>query len=143
MLKPISQKQFLVTINQAQAYFTKVSGIQESWGTVQYNDGQTGQVRKHTDFLEVADVTLSKPYDPAADQSLIEYLRGLKTTGERVTIPVQPVGTGYQADAIDGAKTLVLSECDLISITYPSVDREASAMAMLEIVVNPQQVVFQ
>ena len=41
-LKPLSQKQFLVTIDGQQAFFTKASAPKMTKDQSDYNDGQTG-----------------------------------------------------------------------------------------------------
>lgn len=142
-LHPIQQRQFLVFIDGVQAYFTKVTAPKETRPRSNYNDGEKGLTRKHIGFLELDDVTLSKPFDPAQDKALIQWWEEQKKNPQPVTVTIQPVNTDVEGTPIQGAGTLVLTECVAAEFTYPSVDREADGMAMLEILLVPGAVTYQ
>lgn len=142
-LKPVQQRQFLVTIDGLQAFFTKATAPKETRGSSTYNDGETGITRKHLGFLELDDVTLSKPFDPAQDKALVEWWNKQKEDPSNVTVSIQPVKADTKGSPIPGASTLMLTECQVASFTYPAVDREADGMAMLEIVLVPGSITYQ
>lgn len=143
-LKPISQKQFLVVLDQLpQAYFTKATGIEESYETQKYNDGETGVIRTHVGFLDVGNVTLSKVYDPEQDASMLAWWDGQKKERSTFSVSIQAVTADTNGTVIPGSGTLLLQECQVVRFKYPEVDRESSSMAMLEIEIVPGTVTKQ
>jgi hypothetical protein len=130
-LRPISVKQFIVTIGSESYRFTKASAVTAESNVEEYNDGSTGRTRAHADFDRLSPLELSKPFDPTTDFELITLLKTLKDTAEPVTITKQPVKADYQGNIIEGAKTIIYTGCICISYTDPEVDREGSGMAMV------------
>lgn len=144
-LRPILSKQFVTQVGDLPTtYFTKVSGLQESYDETEYNDGEKGRLFVHVGFMKIDKVTLSKPFDPAQDVALIQWYQGQKTNRQPFTVTIQPVSADLNGSPIAGAKTLTLTGCTVTRMKYPDVDRESSsAIAMLEIDVYPQDVTYQ
>lgn len=133
-LKPISQKQFLVTIQGIQGFFSKCTKPKEARTETTYNDGQTGEEYTHLDFIKRDKVTLSKVFDPAADKTLVSWFNERKTKADTpFNISIQPVSADTAGTPISGASTIILNNCFVASFSYPEVDRMGSGMAMLEI----------
>ena len=143
-LKPISQKQFLVVVDQLpSSFFTKATGVEENYETQKYNDGETGIIRTHVGFLDVGNVTLSKVYDPEQDAALIQWWAGQKKERTPFSVSIQAVTADTTGTVIPGAGTLMRQECQIVRFKYPEVDRESSSMAMLEIELVPGSVDLQ
>lgn len=133
LLKPIYQKQFLVTLGSLKAYFNKATAPSETRDTVDYNDGQTGTTFVHAGFTKRDTVTLSKVFDPSADKELIAFY--VKQTTEEPTdfnVSIQPVSVELQGKPIAGAGTFLLNNCQFVGAKLPEADRSGSGMAMLE-----------
>ena len=135
-LKPILQKQFLVIIDKLQAtYWTKVTRPKKSRETADYNDGQTGTIKKVLGFTSLDNVTLSKPFDPEKDKAITDWLTQMDKNvgnGERFSVSIQPVAADTQGTVIKGA-TFTLTGCQIVSFSAPEVDRMGSSMAMLDL----------
>lgn len=143
-LKPVSQKQFLVILDQLpRAFFTKCTGVEESYETQKYNDGETGVTRTHVGFLDVGNVTLSKIYDPEQDAAMLDWWAGQKKERTPFSVSIQAVTADTQGTVITGAGTILLQECQCVRFKYPEVDRESASMAMLEIELVPGSITKQ
>ena len=130
-LRPISIKQWIVTIGSQTFRFTKASAVTAESNVEEYNDGSTGRTRAHADFDRLTPLELSKPFDPSTDFALLSLLKELKDTKKPVAISKQPVKADYQGSIIPGAKTILYTDCVCTSYTDPEVDREGSGMAMV------------
>lgn len=154
-LKPIHQKQFLVFIGDAGAtststsgastskdntatalvktYFTKATAPKESRDEAEYNDGQTGTTYVSLGFTKREKVTLSKPFDPSADKTLVAWYKSRRSATDKFTTSIKPVAADQAGSEISGAGTLTLTGCEVASFKMPDVDRMATGVAMLEI----------
>lgn len=142
-LQPLSIKQWLVTLDGVTGYFTKATAPKATKGEVSFNDGSTGIERTHLDFIKYEKITISKPYDPAADGSLIEWANTAFEEGTKFTVTMQPVKADQLGSPIDGAKTIAMAECQLASFKYPEVDRGGSGLSMLELELIPGTITVQ
>ncbi len=141
-LKPITQQQFVVLIDQlTSTYWTKVTSPKESRVQSEYNDGSTGTTRKVSGFTTRENVTLTKAFDPIADKAIITWYnssKGSASTGTSsqgvtpFTVSITPVTNTYQGTTITGV-TITLTGCQVVSIKLPEVDRTGSGTAMLEL----------
>lgn len=140
-LKPITQQQFVVLIDQlTSTYWSKVTSPKESRVQAEYNDGSTGTTRKVAGFTSRENVTLTKAFDPVADKAIIAWYNGLKGsstggTGTGATpfaVSITPVTNTYQGTTITGV-TITLTGCTVVSLKMPEVDRTGSSAAMLEL----------
>lgn len=154
-LKPIQQKQFLVFIGDTAAsgsssgssssgsanttttlvktYFTKATAPKESRDEAEYNDGQTGTTYVSLGFTKREKVTLSKPFDPVADKTLVTWYKSRRSATEKFTTSIKPVAADQVGSEIASAGTLTLTGCEVASFKMPDVDRMATGVAMLEI----------
>ncbi len=140
-LKPITQQQFIVLIDQLkETYWSKVTAPKESRVAADYNDGSTGTTRKVLGFTNRDNVTLSKAFDPVADKAVLAWYTSYKGGGSSAntassatpfTISITPVTNTYQGATIAGV-TITLTGCQVISAKLPEVDRTGSAVAMIE-----------
>ncbi len=135
-LKPVTQKQFLVILDKlTDTYWTKATAPKETREVVEYNDGQTGNIRKALGFLNRDNITLSKPFDPAADKALMAWYENIRkngTTAEGFTVTITPVNNDMAGTTISGV-TITLTGCQVVSFRTPEVDRAGSAIAMVEL----------
>lgn len=144
-LKPILSSQFLVTVDGIQGYWTKVSSPKDNRAEVKYNDGQTGFTRTLLGFVTREKVTLSKPYDPAADRALITWYKEKMANGasQPFVVTIQTVNADTQATPLAGAPTIILTQCQLASFKYPEVDRDSTKLAMIEMEVYHDDITAQ
>lgn len=137
-LRPISQKQFLVSLSGLpEIYFTKATAAQESREVIEYTDGQTGTVYKMPGFSSRENVTLSKPFHPDQDKALVDWYNGQKAKNYpdgKFTVSITPVSADRVASLFgDGKNTIVLTGCEVVSFKFPEVDRMSSGLAVLEL----------
>ena len=142
-LKPISKKQFLVTVEGLQATFTKCSAPKKTRAESEYNDGSTGQTKRHLDFITNDKVTISTNYDPVSHQAIYQWAEQRFKDAQRFSMTIQPVNPDLENSPYPGSKALVLTECQVVSVTYPDTDREGSGMATLAIELDPESFTFQ
>jgi hypothetical protein len=143
-LDQISQKQFIVTLEGRKALFQKVTAPKEMFGEQEFNDGQSGQIFTHLDFLKLDKVTLTRNYNPISDPvDLVAWYQEYRKNPTDLSISVQPVKADLAGSPIPGSKTMILSGCRIVSFKFPSADREGSGMATLEIEVMPKNVQMQ
>lgn len=145
-LKPILQKQFLVIIDQLQTtYWTKATRPKVTRETADYNDGQTGTVKKMLGFTSRDNITLSKPFDPTADKAITDWYTELQkneSEDRRFSVSLQPVQADRQGNTIKGV-TITLTGCQLVSFSAPEVDRMGTSAAMIEIEICYDDISFQ
>lgn len=160
-LKPISQKQFKVTITSAATpntsgastgntstassgtqattssvsdfFFTKVTAPKETRETMDYNDGQTGTTYKMLGFTSRDNVTLTKPFNPAQDKQLASWYNQQVASASDFTVSIQPVSNDNSGSALTGAGTLQLMGCEVVSLKFPDVDRMGNGAATIEL----------
>lgn len=142
-LKPVAKKQFVLTIEGVAGNFTKCTAPKVTREENQYNDGQTGQTRTHLGFTTVEKVTLSKNYDAVADKVMISWLEETLRTNRIFTATIQPIQADLAGTVITGSGTFMLTECQLVSVTYPEADREGSGLSMFSLELVPGTVALQ
>ena len=141
-LTPQSVKQYLVTMGGLTAYWQKATAPKWMRNETQYNDGQEGVIRTHLDFVSFEKITLTKNYDSEKDGTIIDFCLERRESGERFEVTIQPVKPDKAGTAAPG-KTLVLQDCQIVSVTYPSVDREGTGLSTLLVEIIPGDVVTQ
>jgi hypothetical protein len=87
-------------------------------------------------FASREKLTLSKAYDPVADEALEVWAQKAieqpTATGD-FTVTVQPVQSDVAGTPIAQSKSRVYSGCQMVSLRVPDVDRSGSGLAMLEL----------
>ena len=145
-LKPITQKQFLVLIDQLkETYWSKATAPKETREAADYNDGQTGNTKKALGFVSRDNITLSKAFDPVADKVITTWYDGIKKNGtpaEGFSISIQPVQNNLETTTISGV-TITLTGCQVVSFKLPEIDRMGNGVAMLELEVCYDNLSFQ
>lgn len=142
-LEPLSIKQYLVSMGGVQALFSKCTAPKVMKGETKYNDGQTGVMKTHLDFLEYEKVNLTKNFSASQDGTLLDFVKDKMETGEKVDVTIQPVKADKAGSAVPGAKTIVLMGCQVVSVTYPQVDREGSGLSTLVVELAPEDIITQ
>lgn len=140
-LKPLLQKQFQVQITGigTPIFFTKVTAPKVMREVANYNDGQTGVIRKLTGFVEYENVTLTKTYDGVNDKALYAWFNSQQApNAPKFVVTITPVTNDQSGSVPAGAATLSLTDCEVVSLSFPSVDRTGSGTSeiVLEIIVN-------
>jgi hypothetical protein len=124
-----SRRQFLVSVSGIDGYFgTKQGGNVTSAVNKVYDGGAL-----HPDLIagppEAADITVSKPYDPARDDGVLASLRnqvGVFTA----TITVQPA----DRDMVASGTPTVYPNALLVGLTEPEADASAGNEARWDLV---------
>lgn len=143
-LKPQSSKAWIVQVGGlAQTYFSKLTAPKVQFENFKYTDPEKRKILTHVGLTEEQPVTLSKLFDPATDQPIIDFCQKAKR-GELqpFVVTAQPVKIDVKGSAIAGAKTLTLTNCQVLSITYPGADLESNNPTMLEIELIPEETDF-
>ena len=143
LLTPQSTKQYLVSLGGVQAYFTKITAPKWMKAETKYNDGQTGTMKTHLDFLDLEKVSLTKNYDAAKDGAIDQALKTRRESGEAFEVTIQPVLADKAGSPVPNGKTIVLQGCRVVSVTYPAVDREGSGLSTMIVEVIPDDIVLQ
>jgi hypothetical protein len=135
-LKPITQKQFLVTISDLpnDTYWTSVKGGKASRDKEEYNDGKEGIHKKLAGFITLESLTLMKPFDPDQDGAVIDWIKKQMTEPTEFSVAVQPVSANLVAT--NRGRQIRYEQCTLFDFKFPDVDRQSSAVANLEIVIE-------
>lgn len=124
-MEPAANSDFLVTIEQSgetvlqEIYFTTFSGVEVNSTRPKFVDGMTNVRRTaQTGSQEVADVTISKPFDPDKDGALIAWIEKNQRSGDHFQMLVRPV---RRAEDIEfrGQKAFRLSDCRIMKSMYP------------------------
>lgn len=135
-LKPITQKQFLVILDKlATTYWSKATSPKESRDVADYNDGQTGTVKKALGFLSRDNITLSKAFDPDADKAITTWYAEMQKNGtpnDGFNVSITPVKNDLAGTTLKGI-TLKLSGCQVVSLKLPDVDRMGNGVATIEL----------
>lgn len=104
--QPITQQQFLVTIEGINAYFETFSGLQDGAETSEYTDGFSRLRRQLVGPRSIETVTLGKPFVPEEDALIVQFWKNF-TVGREITdrsagteITVQPVNYTPEPTAI-------------------------------------------
>jgi hypothetical protein len=140
-LKPITVQNFVVTLNGATGLsgsivFSKASAPRFSRPEAAYNDGQTGQEKATYGFSKREKLTLSKAYDPVADDALEVWAQKAveqPQDNSDFTVTVLPVQSDVAGTPIAQAKPRVYTGCQVVSFRMSDVDRTSSNLAMLEL----------
>ena len=84
----------------------------------------------------VEQVVLTKPYDPIRDRDILSWVaawdRGIR---EELTLIVQPTNSA----GVPAGKRQMLKGCAKINFKLPDIERGSSEAAMLELTVQPTQ----
>lgn len=149
-IEPAASSDFLVTIEQngeaalQNIYFTNFSGVEVTSTRPTFSDGMTNIKRRaQTGSHEVADVTISKPFDPDIDGPLISWIERNQQTGDHFQMLVRPVRRAEQVE-FRGQKAFRLSDCRIMRAMYPgAVDTGGGeAVATISIVASVTQATF-
>jgi hypothetical protein len=138
--KPLSVNSFSVKITVGtatiNAFFSKCSGLEKTYNTGNYSDGQSNVVYKLPGSVEYSNVTLSKAFTEDDDAIVTALLAANSSNTDFITVDIQPVyRDGYYTKAIGGSVSA--KYCTLASLKFPDIDTSGSDAAMLEFVLSP------
>lgn len=134
LLKPISQKQAVITISSLRdIYWTALRGGKVTREKIKYSDGRQGITQTFVGFLELENLTLMKPFDPAKDKSVIKWCRDQVDKPTPFNVAIQPVKSDLAGTPFEGSSQILYSNCSLGDFKLPEWDRNATGLAMVEI----------
>jgi len=135
-LDPISLSAFKVTSPQLpDIYFTKCSGIEGTRSVLTYSDGFSQNKQKRVGALEYSNVTLSKPFDPATDASILNLLEGYceGQDSKLLTVTITPVKICNNVER-RGNVSFTLLGCRPVRIKVAETDSDSQdGVSMLEV----------
>jgi hypothetical protein len=127
---PITKTQYLVIIKGLDFYWETFSGIDDKAQTSKYSDGLGNRTYTLVGPRELADMTLTKAFDPVRDKVLVDWYRtycaGVKTDE---TISVTPVR--YCPNPEPLGSSLILYGVKPISLKGFEVDKKSNDISIL------------
>jgi hypothetical protein len=133
-LKPISQKQAVITISDiSDTYWISIKGGRVSREKVKYNDGKKGIIQTLTGFIELESLTLTKSFDPSADKTVIAWIKKQLDSPTAFNVAIQPVKSDITGSVADGAGQILYSNCQLGDHKLPEFDRNSTGLAIIEV----------
>jgi hypothetical protein len=136
LLRPISQKQFHARISDiSDVFWMTVRGGQIDREKIKYNDGQKGIIQQFAGFIEIADLTLSKSFDPVQDSKVIQWCRKQIDTPTAFEVSLTPILSDLTGSQVPGSSEIKYSNCQLVGYKMPEADRNSSGLAMIEVTV--------
>lgn len=144
-LKPVSQKQFVVTLGastgaNASVTFNKVSAVKLSYDTFDATDPTLGHSETYPTFEKWENITLTKHYEPGdGGDPLLNWFATYRTQSPRpeLTITIQPVIPNTDGSPLPGSKATQLVGCKVLSIQMsPEIDRDGSNSATIEMEIS-------
>ncbi|MEM1347990.1 MAG: phage tail protein [Myxococcota bacterium] len=133
-----SQHRYKVWINEFPAiFFTTLSGGDTTTEVTQVHPGNREFPVNIPGPVTIEQLTLGKPYDSIKDNALIAWARAWD---RGVQVPVTVVKQAVNAAGIpDGPRTSFL-RCAKVTLNEPDVGRGSAEAAMLELTLQPEQV---
>jgi T4-like virus tail tube protein gp19 len=135
-LKPISQRQFIITISGCNALWTSIKGGKATIEEITFNSGQNGVELTLPGFIKYDKLTLSKIFNPVSDKEVIKWMNEQRAKPTEFNVAQQPVNADLAGSLYEGAGQILYAGCHLMSFKLPDADRMASGLAMLEIEVS-------
>ncbi|MBD2060508.1 hypothetical protein H6F88_31700 [Oculatella sp. FACHB-28] len=118
-IQPISNADYLMTIEGLDAYWTEFSGIQVNYTRAKYNDGLSNVEGTTSGGKKVyQDVTISKPFDPEQDAAVIQWIQS-REDGSTFDMTVRPVRK-EAGQYFRGNRAWRLSGCRIMNANYLS-----------------------
>lgn len=139
--KPITKQQYLVTIKGLDTYWETCSGVSHEAQTTEYSDGQSYLLLSLVGPRKVADITLTKAFDPAADAPIIAWWNAwCQGKGEDLTISITPVI--YCPDPTPIGKVITLYDVKPKALKFGEVDKKSQDVSMIELVLTASRFTY-
>lgn len=117
---PVSNADWLLTIEGVNAYFSKFSGGAVAVERPKFSDGLTSVERTAaTGTVKVSNITLEKAYDPVKDRELIRSVIDWQCSPEYRTVTLTPVQRCNGVEQLSEADPVVYVNCRLANSTIP------------------------
>ena len=129
-INPITKAQYVLTIQGISTYWTKCSGLKESAGVSDYNDGLNSRKIKLVGAREVQPISFTAPFDPEQHRAVVDLWSNYAC--EPLTATIQPVQCG--AGAVPIGPTVTIYGWRLTKLEFAEADRNGSDVSeiMLE-----------
>lgn len=141
-LQPISQHDFLVTIENFESFWSQFSGVEETSESSTYNDGISKRNRTVLGSLTQENITLEKPFDPEQDSDLVQRIYDLRFTRQNLTVTVEPVIRTRSGPQRIGNRSWTLQGCQIVRFMGAEVDTESSDVSKLELELSVDEIVY-
>lgn len=130
--KPVTKTQFLVTIKGLDFYWETFSGIDDQAQISEYSDGLSNRTYSLVGPRKLAEMTLTKAFDPTADKPIVDWYRNYcEGTSEPETISVTPVRYCPNPEPIGAA--LILYGVKPVNLKGFEVDKKSNDVVPLSL----------
>jgi hypothetical protein len=143
-LQPHNQQLFKVVIagedggTVVEAVFaSNLSGQGWARDTTDYADPEKSRIKMLVGFIKINDVTLTSLFD-SAQYGLITWLKAQKINPTKFTCTMTP--TDASLDAKNVGTPFVMSGCQLISATYPELDKDSVGTSKIALSFRPEDI---
>lgn len=137
-LQPVLQDSFLVTIGGYEQYWSTFSGGEKTYSTTKVKEGLSNSTVIVKGGYDITDITLSKPYDPEADDPMLQEFETLCDDNPRLTVTVQP-GAFCNGDFSAKGSPYTYQGCQITNLVPPAVDKDSSSAATISITLAAEQ----
>jgi hypothetical protein len=118
-ISPISNADYLMTIEGLDAYWTEFSGVQVNYTRAKFSDGLSNVERTTSGGKKIyQDVTISKPFDPEQDAAVIQWIQS-REDGSPFDMTVRPVRK-EAGQYFRGNRAWRLTGCRIMTASYLS-----------------------
>lgn len=123
-----AQRQFLISVAGVAGTFANKSGGEVSGDSTKVWDGGSLTPELLSSPSEVANVTVSRPFDPARDWPILHRLRS-QVNRWRTSVSITPT----DADLIPNGNAVVYANALLTRVAFPDVDASSGDPATFEL----------
>lgn len=114
------------------------SGLSYSFTMGTYNDGQTKVIQKVQGPMEIADVTLTRAYDPNLHDTFVKEIQQVAIAGGTLTAVCKPGKKTQDANGFtEEGKGYTVYDCTVVSFKYGETDGTSGDTSMMELVIAP------
>lgn len=140
--RPITKQQYLVTIRGIDTYWETCSGVAHEAQSTEYSDGLSYILYSLVGPRKMADISLSKAFDPVADAPIIAWWQAwCQGLGEQLTVSITPVI--YCPEPTPIGKAITLYDVKPKSIKFGEVDKKSQDISMIELVLIASRFTYQ
>lgn len=131
---PITKGQFLVTLKGIDSYWQTFSGLSDEAQVSEYSDGLSNRNYSLVSSRKLAQMTLTKAFDPVVDGAVVDYYRNF-CDGEDVaqTVTIAPVKYCPNPEQI--GKVLTLYGVKPVALKGFEADKTNTDVSMLELTI--------
>ena len=138
----IAKSQFVCTIKGVDTHWETFSGVDEATQTSRYSDGLSNRLYPLMGPRSLADMVLTKAFDPIKDRAIVDFYRSYCQGQERdITMSVTPVKYCPDSEPIGAGVTLY--GVQIVSFKGFEVDKKSNDPSMISLTVIAEDYTYQ